>query len=417
MRKVLMSGLFALLLAAVVGLIIQNSRLHAQIANQNQREVADVVAAMADIEVNLAKLLLASGAPQSISLLGETAILAQHVESGLARLPIGAETTSEAMKFAGQIGQYSLTLAEEISGGRVLTGDDEQQLAGMMAACRALGEQIAGEKLDFRNTKKIAADSWGESVIPYPSLIFDGPFSDGRTEGVPKGLSGERVTREQARQQAARFAGVEPEQVRDAADSGGAMEAFGFTADTRNGRLSVQVTGQGGHLLWMMPEQAMFAKTLEVEECLSRAKAYLADVGFGEMEPCFVQQYNGMVVANFAAMQEGVLLYPDQIKVQVSRDTGDVVGAECSMYMMNHTTRKDLTPRVKEEEAQQMLSDRLIVESVRLCIIPQESGEQLCWGFEGTFGGAKYWMFIDARTGEAAEILRVVETPDGETAV
>lgn len=416
MRKTLMLGLFVLLLAASGGLVIQNSRLRAQIVNQSQREVADVVAAMADIEVNLAKLLLASGAQQSVSLLGETAILAQHVESGLSRLPIGAETTSEAMKFAGQMGQYSLTLAEEISGGRVLTGDDEQQLAGMMTACRALGEQIAGEKLDFSSAKKMG-DSWGESTIEYPSLIFDGPFSDGRTQGVPKGLTGERVTREQARQQAARYAGVEPEQVHDAADSGGVMEAFGFTADTRDGRLSVQVTGQGGHLLWMMPEQALFAETMDVDECLRRAKAYLADAGFGEMEPCFVQQYDGMVVANFAAVQEGVLLYPDQVKVQVSRDTGDVVGAECSMYMMNHTARTDLTPRVKEEEARQMLSDKLVVDSARLCIIPEESGERLCWGFAGTFGGAKYWMFIDAKTGEAAEILRVVETPDGEAAV
>ncbi len=416
MRKTLLIGLFVLLLALTAVLGVQNSRLRAQLVNQSQREVADVVAAMADIEVNLAKLLLASGAPQSVSLLGETAILAQHVESGLSRLALEAETTSEAMKFAGQMGQYSLTLAEQISGGRVLTGEDEQQLAGMMTACRALGEQLAGEKLDFSRANKLG-DSWTENTIPYPSLIFDGPFSDGRTEGVPKGLTGERITREQARQQAARYAGVTLEHVRDAADSGGTMEASGFTADTADGRLSVQVTGQGGHLLWMMPEQALFAERIGVEECLEHARAYLAEAGFGEMAPCFVQQYDGMVVANFAAVQEGVLLYPDQVKVQVSRDSGNVVGAECSMYIINHTMRSDLQPDIKENDARQMLSDRLVVESVRLCVIPEETGERLCWGFEGTFGGAKYWMFIDAKTGEAAKILRVIETPDGEAAV
>ena len=54
-----------------------------------------------------------------------------------------------------------------------------------------------------------------------------------------------------------------------------------------------------------MPENAEFAQRRGEEECLQNAKVYLADVGFGEMEPCFVQQYDGMAVANFAAVQDG----------------------------------------------------------------------------------------------------------------
>ena len=50
--------------------------------------------------------------------------------------------------------------------------------------------------------------------------------------------------------------------MRDAADSGGPFEAFGFTAQTDAGALSVQVTGVGAHLLWMMPEQAAYAERL-----------------------------------------------------------------------------------------------------------------------------------------------------------
>ena len=70
-------------LGANVYLGVQRRRLHAQVMGERQRELTDVVAAMADIEVNLQKLLIASGAAQSAQLLGETALLAQHVESGL----------------------------------------------------------------------------------------------------------------------------------------------------------------------------------------------------------------------------------------------------------------------------------------------------------------------------------------------
>lgn len=409
----------------------RNRRLYARISTQNQREMSDILAAMADIEVNLAKLLIATGAQQSVTLLGETALLAQHVESGLARLPLREETASGAMKFAGQIGDYVMTLATRVSGGRLLSGEDERQLSQMRDACHALGERLSAIDTQMKADPRLALadggidagegpvgeDGSGESAIEYPSLIYDGPFSDGRVPGKALALTGERFTREQARQAAARYAGTTSDRVSDAADSGGQFEAFGFSAETAFGRLSVQVTGQGGHLLWMMPEQAEFAARLGQEECLRAAVVWLADSGFGEMEPCFVQQYDGMVVANFAAVQEGVLLYPDQVKVQVSMESGTVVGAECTQYLTNHAARVNLTPQIAEADARQMISERLDITASRLCVIPQESGERLCWEFSGAFGGTEYRVYIDAATGEAAEILCVAQTADGETAV
>lgn len=53
---------------------LREANVRREMAMQQQREMADVIAAMADIEVNLSKLLIASGARQSVSLLGETAL-------------------------------------------------------------------------------------------------------------------------------------------------------------------------------------------------------------------------------------------------------------------------------------------------------------------------------------------------------
>ena len=277
----MLAGLTALLCLAVGlcgALHLREAELRREIAMQQQREMADVIAAMADIEVNLSKLLVASGARQSVSLLGETAILAQHVESGLSRLTAGERATGDAMKFAGQMGQYSLALAAQVSDGGMLTGEDERQIEDMMRACHALGEQLAGQG---------EAVSWPESktksAVEYPALIYDGPFSDGKTEGSAALRGSSRLTRRQAREAAARYAGVTSDRVADAADSGGRFEAFGFTADTPDGKIAVQVTGQGGYLLWMMPENAAFARRYDVKTCLQNAKVYLADVGFGEM--------------------------------------------------------------------------------------------------------------------------------------
>ncbi len=429
-----LTALFAVLLCLSLGVnavqSADNRALRTQLSMERQRDMTDVVSAMADIEVNLQKLLIASGASQSVNLLNETALLAQHVESGLSRLPLSHEAASGAMKFAGQMGDYAMTLAGQVSGGGMLTTGDEAQIEQLLSACQGLNahlssvsQQLYTEPMAEADLYADASDGWpeaaiaGDSGIAYPSLIYDGPFSDGRTAGTPKGLTGVRVTREQAREAAARYAGTTPDQVKDAADSGGQFEAFGFTAQTERGAVSVQVTGQGGHLLWMMPEAAEFESRVEREDCLRAAKAYLSEVGFGEMEQCFVQEYDGMIVANFASVQDGVLLYPDQVKVQVSRETGTVVGAECSQFLMNHEARTELSPGLTKEQAQQTLSSRLSVREARLCVIPTDGGEKLCWEFRGDFAGAAYYAYVDAQTGEAESILRVAQTEDGETAI
>lgn len=427
----LLTPVLAVLLCLSLGVnaaqAARGREISTQLNMERQRDMTDVVRAMADIEVNLQKLLIASGVTQSVELLGETALLAQHVETGLSRLPLDAEAASGAMKFAGQMGDYAMTLAAQVSGGAMLTAGDEKQIEDMLTACQGLNTHLlsVGERLYNEPIERADAGTagWqdeaiaGDSGIAYPSLIYDGPFSDGRQDGQPKGLTGGRITREQARQAAARFAGTTAERVHDAADSGGRFEAFGFTADTDHGYISVQITGQGGHLLWMMPEEAEFERRISQEECLRHAKEWLGNMGFGKMAQCFVQEYDGMVVANFVAVQEGVLLYPDQVKVQISMESGAVVGAECSQYWMNHTRRTDLTPKLTKEEAQLALSNRLEVTDAALSVIPTDGGEALCWGFEGTFAAARYYVFVDADTGEPIDILRIEHTQDGEAAV
>lgn len=389
---------------------------------QRQREMAEVADAMSAIEVNLGKLLIAAGAAQSVSLLSQTALLARDVESGIARLPIGAQTAGDAMKFAGQMGEYAMTLAAQVSSGSMLTSEDERQIGDLLDACRELSGYISGRGADMYALPLGEADMLlvkeGESPeIPYPSLIYDGPFSDGRISAAPKGLTGERVTREQAREIAARAAGTTTERVLDAADSGGAFEAFGFKARTDRGEIDVQITGQGGHVLWMVPEQAAFSAVRREAECLSAARMWLADMGFGPMETCFTQAYDGMFVVNFAAVQDGVLLYPDQVKVQVSMESGTVVGAECAQYLSAHEYRRALDPALSLEEAKDMVSSKLDIHDIRLCVIPDDGGETLCWEFAGEANGAVYRVYIDAANGEAAEILQVMQAPQGEMAM
>ena len=222
---VVFGALLCLSLGVNAAQSVRTGKLERQLSMERQRDLTDVARAMADIEVNLQKLLIASGASQSAQLLGETALLAQHVESGISRLPMQMETAAQAMKFAGQMGDYVMTLARQVAGGSMMTKTDETQIERLLIACQGLNAHLADMPLyDEAEGMQAAVSAWpeagqSESGIDYPSLIYDGPFSDGRTDGVPQGLTGERITRKQARQAAAHYAGVPVEDMTDAADT------------------------------------------------------------------------------------------------------------------------------------------------------------------------------------------------------
>ena len=127
-----------------------------------------------------------------------------------------------------------------------------------------------------------------------------------------------------------------------------------------------------------------------------------------------VQRYeSGVMVQNFAAQQEGVLLYPDLIKVQVRMDTGDVVGMEANNYWMNHVPRTLSAPALTVQEAAAYLAPGLEAETSRLCLIPYRDSEQLCYEFTVHKGDGTYLIYLDANTGKEVELLKRIDTEQG----
>ena len=59
------------------------------------------------------------------------------------------------------------------------------------------------------------------------------------------------------------------------------------------------------------------------------------------------------------------------------------------------------------------MSPRLAAGEGRLCLIPTDGGEKLCWEFRGSFGGQDYLSYINARDGNQEELLQVVESDTG----
>ena len=116
---------------------------------------------------------------------------------------------------------------------------------------------------------------------------------------------------------------------------------------------------------------------------------------------------------NFAYEQDGVVVYPDMIKVKVCEERGIVTGMEGLAYVLNHTERELSSAKISKSAAQDKLADGFEVESSRLCLIPVEGGEVLAHEFYGTFDGSAYYIYLDAATGEEVEVFTVIGTKQG----
>ena len=372
---------------------------------------------LSNLETDLGKVLISQSPGQNALLLGRVSSIAIGVSENLASLPAAYGADADGLKFLTQTADYAQSLASAAAEGHIPNEKDLEQLGVLREKSAELFTHLqngAGFSYDKLQTLEKATG------IDYPSLLYDGPFSDGKKLGMAKGLTGGQITEDEAVKIAAAFIGNERVlSLERAVDTGGPVPTYGVALKLPDASLTVNVTRQGGKILWMTSETAGFTPDLDIDECVLHAKAFLTSRGFGEMRESYVQQYDGIAVINFAAAQNDVILYPDLVKVQVRMDTGAVIGIEANNYWMNHVTRERLHPLLTESEAKTRVSDRLAVSGARLCVIPLEDGlgagrtEALCWEFKGAASGSGYLVYIDAETGEEMNVLKVVQSGGG----
>lgn len=389
------------------------------------------------IGLKLGKAPVAADARTQVELLAGISRQADSVVSGLSALPLSHIAMSDTLKFCNQLSEYAMVLALSVAAGQPLTEQETAELVSLESQCALLTGQFAtaretmvaeslrltarpgvfyAEAQAARRPLEQVADP--DNGMDYPSMIYDGAFSDARHYGSPKALGEGRIDQRQAMEAARAFVGEERvRSVEAAPDSGGALASYGVKLTLNDGVvLNAEVTRQGGKMLWMVPEHAAFEPGWTLEECAEAAWDFLLDRGYGEMEANHYQVYDGLAVINFVAVQDGVLLYPDLVKVQVRMDTGEVVGLEANNYLMNHTERTGLSPALSGEQALEKASSRLEAGQARLCVIPYREGERLCYEVPGRYEGREYRVYIDAITGEEAEVLMMVDSVGGRMA-
>ena len=102
------------------------------------------------------------------------------------------------------------------------------------------------------------------------------------------------------------------------------------------------------------------------------------------------------------------------VKVKVASDNGGILGAETANYYLNHKDRELSAPAIDKKTAAESISKKLVINNVRLALIPLDGGEVLCYEFYCDYDESLYFAYVDAATGEEVNILRVIDSGSGK---
>ena len=427
--RVLTIALAAMLAGALAFSAAQTAKLEAADARINavvQKAFYETCELTEGMSVNFRKLLVAGERGQMQALLNEITLQTQGALSNLALLPLGQETVSATLKFINQAGDFAGALSVRMGNGEMPAQDDRDAMERLSetAASFSVGMGWLLDRYE-RGEAVFDASDYGEtgaeSLYPltnpaaeYPVLLYDGPFSDGRADGEFKSLEGlAPVDESAARQRLAVFLGGRLESVELTGESEIPVECYEYTVQAGEYRLSAGVTRAGGEMLYLLCDSEVTEVNLTDSQAVDAARAFLLSRGYGAMEMSYSNRFGGILTVNFAAVQNGVILYPDLVKVQVSLKDGAVIGLEAANYLMNHVPRTIEVPVLSESDAVGRIGGALTLESARLCVIPENGSEYLCYEIRAVSGRDTFLAYIDAMTGAERKLMQVIADENG----
>lgn len=422
------------------------SRRAAETALANKYNLAffNLLNNVQNVEVLLSKTLVGEETWQDSQLfmrLWQESVAAQ---GNLGQIPVPDASVGRTIKFLNQVGAYAQGLAVQTAGGKPKTGDQWKTLQSLYKQAGQLTEEmqrveagLSGGNLllsELRRESRWALRRQGpqlannnfqvmdKNMQQFPTLIYDGPFSDHLARRKALGLEGPAVSADQARNKALSFIEQHPDITYIAnvvRKDNGRIPLYRVEATprpARNGeKIVMGVSRQAGQVVWMINSRNTGKAAISVQQAGDRAARFLQDRGFKDMESSYYEVRDNMAIYNFAATQGGVILYPDLIKVSVALDNGQVIGFDAVNYWMAHHERKLPDPVITVDQARKKLSPKLAdVSPGRLALIPKNVDQEVfTYEFQGRLDDDVFLVYIDAITGEEEQVLRVIKTNNG----
>ncbi|WP_251861580.1 germination protein YpeB [Clostridium sp. Marseille-Q2269] len=439
---VVFSSTFAILMT------LERNDYRNYLQGEYSKNLHELITSVQNIRVNLSKAPIIGSRDQEIITFEEIFKHASVANDKLHSLPIDQNTITDTSNFLSQVGDFSNNLAKSIvknnnlsqkdynnierlkkesfqlenqlnnvvmnvNEGNVKWGDIRKKVSGVLAK-----EDTSSVKGQFGNIQK--------QVMQYPALIYDGPFSDNNLEITPKINNKKKINENKAKEIAQNIIGKDKIQaIRLDTNQGKTdISTYRFIADIKgregkNNNITCEISKHGGSLVYLIDSRAIGQPKIDMKKAINIGNKYLKNLKIFNMIPTYTLNYDNTALISYVYKQDGVIVYPDQIKLKVALDNGDIVGVESEKYVISHHSRTIVkNVKISENEARKRVGKNLDISNIRLSIVPTDTNEEvLCYEISGTYKNDKFKIYINANTGYEERILQILDTPNGELTI
>lgn len=421
----------------VWGIYHYNSKneLRLSIENQYQRAFHELIGYVDGIETGLHKAALAGSSAQLASISNEIFRQSTAAKASLGQLPTSTIQLDNTAKFLSQVGDYTYVLSQNMINGTAVSDEDYKNLESLTQYAASLNNSLAeiqnglydgsvsflAENKGY-NVAEAASDIFADlenvekSFEEYPSLIYDGPFSEHIENQQSVMLKNEKeITMDEALKKARDFLGDKGENLTfESNTENSSLDAYGFVAYNDDREICISITKRGGYVNYFLDSRAVNEEKLNFSEAIKSAEDFLARHGMKSLVSSYYEKAGNVATVNFAYIQDGVVCYSDLIKVRIALDNGEILGMEAHGYLMNHKKRDFPEIKLSENEAREKVNPHLGIDSVSLAYVPKDNLEEvLCYEFQGIYNGRNFIIYINAENGREERILMLIESENG----
>ena len=410
--------------------------------NQYSRNLYSVISDVEGLNASLSKISVTKAPEQSLLIFGEIWRQAADAQEKINTMPVVHPAVSQTSKFLSQVSDFSYALLRNNNKGQEISQDDYKTIETLKASSGNLSsglhdlqKSIQEGNIDwgeiksrgsriFSQAQKTTADvkfqAISKDLQQVPSLTYDGPFSETMMSIKPKVLSEKEISADEAKNAAINYIGKDKvERIEVYSDKlAEKIPAYGFSVNLkgRKDSINIDISKNGGKIVYLIDNRDVASAKIEIKDAVAKGIKYLESSGYKSMIPTYTLRYDNVAIVNYVYVQNKVLIYPDQIKLKIALDNGEIVGVESQKYLISHTERKIEEPNISLDEARGKINSRIKIKNVRFAIIPADTTKEvLCYEFYGNYNNnERFIVYINAIDGTQERILKLIDTPNGQ---
>lgn len=424
------------------GEYLARQNLQNRAEGQYQRAFHELSWHVDTISGQLAQILVSKSKEQGVIGLATLWRQVFAAQANLGELPLAFMPLNKTEKFLADTGDISYSLLSRIAQGMEgMNEKDNKIIEQLYDRSKGLREDMSKLSADILNKElswtqvEVAAlqtnrqledntildgfDLMERKMEEYPEIELDEGFAQVRPD-VKIVRSNQNITLDNAQTIAHDwwYSREDKHQSKLAYEGVGDIPTYGLEFSPikdEDSPVYLDVSKLDGSVLWVMKPKNISQASINTSTGETKAQEFLAAHGFKEMALINVEQYDNTGIYTFVPRQGEVLLYPDQVKVQVALDDGEIIGYEGTPYYMYHKERNLTQPKINEEQLKNQISAYLKTDIIRPAIISNTWGKEIMtWEVRGSFENEKFVIFYNADSGSEEQITRLTPPPKFE---